>query len=488
MDDSAHLPLETAPLAGRGGRVPDGASAAGGKLHASGRLSLRARLNAVVAVMMIVFVAALMWVRVEDTRYSVREEIVGANRVAAQLIGHVQSLVAKGGTTAMAQFLERLGRVRANEITLLDDAGTVLYRSPPSTYKPGRDAPAWFAALVAPPVRQESYALGDGVLTIEANPSRAILDGWEDMVRLVQVAVLAIVAVNGVAFWAVGRIVRPFRVIIAGLEKMRRGDYSVRLPPLNGLEAGLIGETVNRLGAAIETNVQQRIATHETERRLAESRAWTRRVEQSLEIERREIAAELHDELGHSVTAIRSIARSLATRLAPHDRLNIDAVELIEREAARLYDAMHGMIPRLTPLDLGPAGLPDALRELVVATARLHPQFGIELDADGLRVPVGAAPALAAYRVAQESINNAIKHSGGSRVRVVLAGNEASGLQLTVTDDGRGMPVIPERNGHFGLAALRARILALGGSFSAEAGAGGGSCITARLPLGEPSA
>jgi two-component system sensor histidine kinase UhpB len=240
---------------------------------------------------------------------------------------------------------------------------------------------------------------------------------------------------------------------------------------------------VNRLGEAIESNVQQRIATHETERRLAESREWARRVEQRLESERREIAAELHDELGQSVTAIRSLAKSLTGRLAPDDAVGREATQLIESEAARLYDSMHGMIPRLTPLDLGPLGLPDALNDLVVSVGRLYPEIRFSLRVRDLDVPIDAAPALAAYRVAQEAINNAVKHSGGHKIELVLSRTGHEEMTMTVDDNGCGLPPPEQRAGRFGLTGLRERVIALGGTFEAGRGPERGTRISARLPL-----
>jgi two-component system sensor histidine kinase UhpB len=449
--------------------------------------SLQLRLNAIVAALMVVFVATLGWMRFDATRASVGEEIVGSNRVATTLLGRVSGIVAQGGLPAMLVFLEQLGRVRANDITLVDAQGQVLYRSPPSTYKKGRSAPAWFSALMVPPLQRHEFAIGDGTLTIQADPSRAILDGWDELTQLALVAALAFIGINLIVFRAVSRTVAPFAQIIASLERMRQGDYSARLPTLPGREARLIGDSVNRLGEAIEGNLRERIAAHETERRLAESRQWARRIEHRLESERREIAGELHDELGQSVTAIRYLARSLSNRLSPQDREGREAAGLIESEAARLYDAMHGMIPRLTPLDLSPFGLPDALNDLVVSVGRLHPQIKLTLQVSDPGAAVGAAPALAAYRVAQEAINNAIKHSGGHSIHLSLARSGPAEMTLTVDDDGAGLPPPEERTGRFGLTGLRERVIALGGSFEAENGPERGTRVSARLPLEAPA-
>ena len=446
--------------------------------------SLRLRLNGIVAVLMGGFIAALLWLQIDATRASVREEIIASNRVATQLLERVSWIVTRSGPQAMLGFLEQLGRVRANDISLIDDNGHVLYRSPQPTYKQGRSAPAWFNTLVVPPLQRQEIRVAGGRLTIEADPSRAILDGWDDLKQLAGIAALALVAVNVAVFWAVGRTLRPFARIVDGLQRMQRGDYASRLPPLAGREAGLIGESVNRLGEAIEANLQQRMAAYETERRLAESREWAQRVEQRLETERREIASELHDELGQSVTAIRSLARSLDSRLPADDHAGREAAQMIDSEAARLYDAMHGMIPRLTPLALGPLGLPDALGDLVGAIRQRHPALRLSLQVNGLDAPVAAAPALVAYRVAQEALNNALKHSGARQMWVTLQGQGSDEMSLTIDDDGCGLPPPDQRPVRFGLTGLRERVAALGGQFDAGRRPEGGTRIHARLPCG----
>jgi two-component system, NarL family, sensor histidine kinase UhpB len=449
--------------------------------------SLRLRLNLIVVAVVLVFLASLLWLRIEATRASVSEEIVASNRIATQLLERVSWIIASGGPPAMLSFLRELGRVRANDIMLVDDSGRTLYRSPPPTYKQGRSAPQWFSALVAPPLQRQVIVFGDARLTVEADPSRSILDGWDELQQLALIAGLELIVVNAIVFWAVGRTLRPFGMIIASLDRMQAGDYGVRLPRLAGREASLIGASVNRLGEAIEANLQQRIVAHETERRLAESREWAQRVEEHLESERREIAGELHDELGQSVTAIRALARSLDGRLPFDDTLGRDAVRLIESEAVHLYDAMHGMIPRLTPLDLGPLGLPDALHDLVLAMGRLHPGIQVTLQVRDMDAPVAAAPALAAYRVAQEGLTNAIRHSGGRCIVLQLSRTGSDHMTLTVDDDGCGLPSPEQRPARFGLTGLRQRVLALGGTFDCVRGPLHGTRLSAVLPLQAPS-
>src|ERR1700722_8798054 len=159
------------------------------------RMRLRTRLNLVVAALSAAFVVVLIAAEIQATRESVREEIEAANRVAAQLLGQLALLYSKiGGPDLVLQFLDQLGRVRANEVYLMSAGGEVLYRSPPATYKAGREAPAWFAQLFTPRSARETFELRGGVrLVVEAQPSRAVLDAWDEIVRLSTVGAVILI-------------------------------------------------------------------------------------------------------------------------------------------------------------------------------------------------------------------------------------------------------------------------------------------------------
>ena len=114
-------------------------------------MRLRTRLNLVVAALSAAFLIVLILAEVDSTRTSVREEIEAANRVASQLLGRLAGVYSQvGGPDLVLEFLQQLGRVRSNEVSLQSPTGEVLYKSPLATYKAGREAPAWFARLLAP--------------------------------------------------------------------------------------------------------------------------------------------------------------------------------------------------------------------------------------------------------------------------------------------------------------------------------------------------
>ena len=104
---------------------------------------LSLKLMAVLALVVIAaFSTLLVWQRIEDTRRSVREEVEAASIVASQVLTRVSWSYERAGVPGMVQFLDRLGHVRANDISLYDDEGRLIYRSPAATYKAGREAPA----------------------------------------------------------------------------------------------------------------------------------------------------------------------------------------------------------------------------------------------------------------------------------------------------------------------------------------------------------
>ena len=446
-------------------------------------MKLRTRLNLVVAGLTATFVVVLIGEEIRSTRLSLREEIAAANRVASQLLGRLAANYSQeGGAERVLVFLGELGRVRANDITLETDAGEALYRSPASTYKAGRTAPAWFSELLAPEAPRNVFALPGGTrLTVQAEVSRAVLDAWDDLLRLLAVAGAMLVLVNGLALWLVDRALAPFPVIATGLERLESGDLAYRLPPLAGFEAASIGAAFNRMAQAVQDKVSAERKARDAELRLEERRELARIVDQRLEEERRLIAHELHDEFGQSVTAIRALAQAIAVQAGERDPSTRETAELISAEAARLYDNMHGLIPRLTPFALDTLGLAVSLENLVRDWQRRFPSVALavrhEIPAD-----LGPSVALAIYRVVQEGLINALRHAQPSRVDVAVSA-DAKRIAVRVRDDGVGLPEDWSRAGHFGLRGLAERVAQLGGTF-AVANADQGVEIVAEIPLG----
>ena len=378
-------------------------------------MKLRTRLHLVVTGLTIVWVIVLLGAEVQVTRARVQEEIEAANQVATQLIGRLVDIYWRvGGPDVVTVFLTQLGHVRSNDIVLAYRGGPVLYHSPPAVYKAGRNAPAWFAHLLAPSAPRYIFPLpGKLELIVQAETSRSVLDGWDAVMRLLVIAAAMLLIVNGLASWIVERSVAP--VVI----------------------------------------------------------------EQRLQEERRLIAHELHDEFGQSVTAIRSLAQAIVGQ-SNQPSLQ-EAARLISEEAARLYDAMHGLIPRLAPAAPDTLSLSEALEGLVSDLQRRHPAVTLTLRHD-LAFNPAPGVALAAYRVVQEGLSNALRHAHASHVDVELRA-ERLGLTVTVTDDGVGLSQDWSGPGHYGLRGLGERVGQLGGKLTLRNQELRGTLLAAEIPL-----
>jgi two-component system, NarL family, sensor histidine kinase UhpB len=452
--------------------------------------SLRLKINLIVGALTLLFVAVLLAQQLRNVRESVREETIAANRVASQLLNRTAWGYAAQGLPALRAFLESLGRVRSNEITLFDGAGAVQYRSPPSPYKAGRDAPNWFSALVLPQQPVQAIEFPGGRLEVQATASRAVLDAWDAFVPLAGGALALLVLVNLLVFWAVGRTVKPFGRIVAALDELQAGRFDVSLPPLPGTEAAAIGNAFNRMVRVLREHIETERRAARAEEQLSDSRELSRWIDHHIEQERRMIARELHDELGQSVTAIRSLALSVAQRVQQSDPTSEQAARLIADESSRLYDAMHGLIPRLAPLVLDNFGLADALGDLAERTRRSHPQVALALSVRLDDAALDSDAALALYRAAQEGITNALRHGEARRITLSVRTHAAQDdgapprVQLSLQDDGRGLQgASTDSAGHHGLRWLAERVQALHGRFELLPAQPQGALLQVDLPL-----
>ena len=144
---------------------------------------------------------------------------MAANRVAAQLLNRTVWRYAAQGTPAMLAFLQGIGRMRSNDITLFDAQGAralplaaLALQGRAATRRPGS------SALIAPPPSVQSIEFPDGKLVVRANASRAAVDAWDYVLLLGRRRLALLVAVNALVFWLVGRTVRPFGQIVGALD------------------------------------------------------------------------------------------------------------------------------------------------------------------------------------------------------------------------------------------------------------------------------
>ena len=224
-------------------------------------------------------------------------------------------------------------------------------------------------------------------------------------------------------------------------------------------------------------------------------RYWTtsryREIDQVKLRERAELARELHDTVAHHVSAIAIRAQAGRVVAASDPDAALDALGVIEEEASRTLAELRIMVgglrddevAALTPQP-GVADL-ERLAQSVGGQSwgdgnvgdRRRVQVDLSGDLDDLKPVVGAA----VYRIAQESVTNAVRHARrATRIQIRVVG-DADSVHLTVSDDGEPGPPVGSFAG-YGLVGMTERATLLGGSFEAGPGPERGWTVDAVLP------
>ena len=233
---------------------------------------------------------------------------------------------------------------------------------------------------------------------------------------------------------------------------------------------GLGGMVFLLLPAAIGLAMRYRTTSRLRERDQAKMR------------EREQLARELHDTVAHHVSAIIIQAQAGRTVAATNPDAAVRALEVIEQEASRTLGEMRIMVsalrqgedPSLSPQ----CGVADIRRLARNSGAAPHVDVRLSEGLDDLRPSVGAA----VYRLAQESITNAVRHARhATRIDVAVDADDEA-VRLTVHDDGDATSADAMSTFGYGLVGMAERASLLGGSFAAGPNATGGWAVTAVLP------
>ena len=191
------------------------------------------------------------------------------------------------------------------------------------------------------------------------------------------------------------------------------------------------------------------------------------------------VSRELHDELGQILTAMGSMLARAERRTAEDDPLRADLREIGEM-AQRTLTNVRGLSQMLHPSILDDLGLESAIEAYVAAAGK---QLGLDLrfSREGEAAAVDGTVAIHVYRVLQEALSNAARHSGASAVDVRLR-YAVGALELEVEDHGSGLDARATRRG-LGLVAMRERAELVGGTLTFARPEAGGTLVRLRVPL-----
>ncbi|MEP7019545.1 MAG: histidine kinase [Pseudonocardiales bacterium] len=207
---------------------------------------------------------------------------------------------------------------------------------------------------------------------------------------------------------------------------------------------------------------------------------------QALAAERRRIARELHDIIAHSVSVMTVQAGAVRRLLAPSQTRERDSLLSVERTGREAMTEMRRLVGLLKEDDAMPSYAPQPgmqTLDALIVTMRAA-GLPVELDVQGERRELPPGVDLAAFRVVQEALTNALKHAGPARARVQIHWTD-DGLWIEVADDGSTSSA-GSGNG-YGQAGMRERLRVYGGHLDSGPRADGGYTVRAYLPIGTAS-
>ena len=456
------------------------------------KLSLRARLNTLLALVLMLGLVINIAQLLLEAGPRVQAEDQSVVRLARAFI---ETLVAglndaPDPDARLNRIVEDLNRLRHVSITREDRAvgakAVSVYRS--DVADASRGPPAWFVALVHPERMAVSVPVTvngkSGSLVITSHPNDEMNEIWDGIVTQVQVGSAIAVALLLITMTVVSRALAPIQAITDAMTKIESGGYDTRVKPDGPPELAAICNQLNHLAVALGDAVEDK-------RRLAE------RVISLQDVERKEIARELHDEFGPYLFALRAHISSLM-RIAESHEPNTESLRkygsAIWEQVNALQHFNRRVLEKLRPVGLAELGLPEALGALLRLWREARPDIVIETAISPALGESGETADLTIYRIIQEALTNVFRHADATRIDVtvepapqslgITRGPRGSVL-VRVRDNGSGL--LRDHKAGLGLVGMRERVMALGGTV-AVVSTDSGVTIEAVVPNDERAA
>ncbi|MFC5453781.1 sensor histidine kinase [Prosthecobacter fluviatilis] len=243
---------------------------------------------------------------------------------------------------------------------------------------------------------------------------------------------------------------------------------SISIEPVHG------GDEVHELSQAF-IKMTQRLADRERERVELE-----RAVIDSAENERRRIGHELHDGIGQQLTAVMMAMNGLHEELQAKSPALAEHAQHASQSLRETLAEVRGLSHGLAPVPLWEQGLEHALQALADVTTR---SSGVRcvFECPEPVAEISEAVACNLYRIAQEAVNNALKHADSAEIRIGLERREGC-LVLEIDDDGCGLPEAPSEGGGIGFRIMQHRTEMMGGKMEHGTPPAGGTRIAVHIP------
>jgi two-component system, NarL family, sensor histidine kinase UhpB len=433
--------------------------------------SLRMRLVLPLGTM---FVAALLLGAISLQLFApnqLMEETEPASRSAKAVAEALNSalLVSTNPEQTLDAFVQSLG---TSEAIRFRRTGTeTAARSPIEVRTPLGRVPRWFVDLLRLPEIGASFPVkidGKQVGDILFSPDLAadIYEKWIGFLALVSSAIALMLLTGSIAYFTAGNVVDALRSLGEGLTRMRTGDYEHLIAASGPPEIRKGAEEANELARTLGRLSQ-------------DNRSLLRKIVSLQDDERRDIARDLHDELGPLLFGIRANAVALQDG-APQDRKLGASVEAMLGSVEALQQANRRILDRLRPLHIQELGLEKSVQTLLRYARTQAPGLQLTLRIDPRLNGVDGLLSQTVYRVIQEGLTNVLRHANANTMSVE-ATIEGQQVSVEICDDGVGFPSdLPFGRG---LTGMHERVRALSGTFEFKR-ENGRTYVRCRLPVG----
>ncbi|MGH6642431.1 MAG: histidine kinase [Bradyrhizobium sp.] len=420
------------------------------------------------------FVAALLLGAISLQLFAsvqLMEENEPASRSAKAVAEALNSalLISSNPQQTLDAFVQSLGTSEA--IRFRRTGAKISAHSAVEVRTPLGSVPHWFVDLLGLPevnasfpVRIDGKQVGD--ILFSPDLTADVYEKWIGFLALVSSAIALMVLTGTITYFTAGTVNDALRSLGEGLTRMRTGDYAHLIAASGPPEIRRSSEQANELARTLDRLSQ-------------DNRNLLRKIVSLQDDERRDIARNLHDELGPLLFGIRANAVALQDS-APRDKKLGAAVEAMVESVEALQLTNRRILDRLRPLHIRELGLEKSVQPLLQYARSQAPGLKITLRIDPRLNDVDGLLSQTVYRVIQEGVTNILRHAnaGAMSVAATIEGPQAV---VEICDDGVGFP--SDQPFGRGLTGMHERVRALGGTFEFKR-ENGRTYIRCRLPAG----
>jgi len=277
---------------------------------------------------------------------------------------------------------------------------------------------------------------------------------------------------------------RRLGILANAAAEVEAGDYTVTVPTEIDDEVGKTAHAFNRMVTEVSHRTRQlQQEKTKTLNLFNENRMLIHASLVIQEEERKNLALELHDEMGQCLTAIQADAEIIRDISQGKDKRIETSANAIMQVSSRVYDVVHSMMRRLRPGVLDNLGLIEALKDEIDAWNNRNIETQCEFNYSGELQDLDEHSNIMLYRIVQEGLTNISKHAAASHVLIEIQ-QLGKTLQLVINDNGKGIDLNPAKNiKGLGLIGMRERVETIDGNFSIESAPGKGFRIKITVPL-----